>query len=444
MLHGATRDIRPPLAETKSSAGRSGGATDRRVSHRARDRSRRHGHRLRSAAEVAQSASGAEECCRSPRCSISARSPASATKPKPPPNCIIRTSCRSSPSVRSRAFTTTPCNSSTASRSIRRSDNCASSVETQPAANLPQPSTRVTTSSGRLDDNSRLACHHDRPFSGQIGIFRTVARLGSEAAEALQHAHEHGIVHRDIKPSNLLIDSHGKLWITDFGLAAFKQTTAITLTGDVVGTLRYMSPEQAAGKAALVDRSHRHLFAGRHAVRNADADAGAQCRRSSNAVAANRERRAGVAAAFESGDSDRFGNDRTDRDGQIAKTAMPSAQEMADDLQRFQAGEPTRARRPGLIDRAGRWAKRHRSIVTVAACALVLLSLVSATGVALLTREQARTGEQEPPHLIQRERAEQLAAIIIRRPEESWINSAWGLPMSSKKCPGAMRFAGMR
>ena len=67
-------------------------------------------------------------------------------------------------------------------------------------------------------------------------------------------AHEYGVVHRDIKPSNLMLDGDGKLWVTDFGLARCQSDATLTKTGDVVGTLRYMSPEQALGQTARVDQ----------------------------------------------------------------------------------------------------------------------------------------------------------------------------------------------
>ncbi len=83
---------------------------------------------------------------------------------------------------------------------------------------------------------------------------RESAELIATVADALQYAHEHGVIHRDVKPSNILFDAAGKPHILDFGLAK-RETGEITMTedGQVLGTPAYMSPEQARGKGHKVE-----------------------------------------------------------------------------------------------------------------------------------------------------------------------------------------------
>src|SRR5262249_2247229 len=107
------------------------------------------------------------------------------------------------------------------------------------------PSSSLTT--------ARAGVFSTVPSTKDATFFRTVAQLGIQAAEALDHAHRVGIIHRDIKPANLMADARGHLWVTDFGLAQVQSDTRLTMTGDLVGTLRYMSPEQALAKRVVVD-----------------------------------------------------------------------------------------------------------------------------------------------------------------------------------------------
>jgi tRNA A-37 threonylcarbamoyl transferase component Bud32 len=90
--------------------------------------------------------------------------------------------------------------------------------------------------------------------TGNLVPVEDVSRWGLQAAEALAHAHQRGVIHRDIKPSNLLLDADGVVWLTDFGLAKRMDEATLTVHGTLMGTPRYMSPEQAASLQQPVDR----------------------------------------------------------------------------------------------------------------------------------------------------------------------------------------------
>jgi tetratricopeptide (TPR) repeat protein len=207
-------------------------------------------------------------------------------------------------------------------------------------------------------------------------FYRTATRLGIQAAEALEHAHQLGVVHRDIKPSNLLLDGRGELWVTDFGLAQFRSEAGLTRTGDLVGTLRYMSPEQALGRRPVLD--HRSdiysLGVTLYELLTLQPAFGSDDRQELLRQIASEEPtppcRLNKAIPWE------LETIVLKATAKEPAERYQTAQELADDLRRFLEDQPIRARRPALRKRLARWARRHRPTVAAAITLLVVGLLV--------------------------------------------------------------------
>ena len=235
--------------------------------------------------------------------------------------------------------------------------------------------------------------------AGSSEYIRGVVHLAVDAARALHAAHESGIVHRDIKPSNLLLDGNGKVWVTDFGLARRNTDAALTRTGDLVGTLRYMSPEQAAGQMALVD--HRtdiySLGATLYELLTLEpaipGDAGQALLRQIERHDPRPPKllQPKVPLDLQTVIMKGMAKRRDDR--------YATADDFADDLQRVLDGKPIVAHPPTLLDRAIRWAQRHRELVAIAGAVCLLAILGLGTSGFLIFREQQKNAQKTAQNL---------------------------------------------
>jgi serine/threonine protein kinase/Flp pilus assembly protein TadD len=264
------------------------------------------------------------------------------------------------------------------------SDDCpetAETIEAPPDGEIPD--------SFSIDDGPPAAASFLTTKSAKWQEYcRTAVRLGIQAAEALHAAHEHGIVHRDVKPSNFLLDAEGKLWVADFGLALCQTDATLTRTGDLVGTVRYMSPEQASGQSALVD--HRTdiyslgatLYellalqpafpgnAGPSLLRRIEQQEPARLRQLQPKIPADLE--TVIAKAMAKGREERYA----------------TAREFADDLRRVLEGKPTLAKPPTIPERLRKWTMRHTRVVATAAGVCLLALIGMAVSTLLIAREK--------------------------------------------------------
>jgi WD40 repeat protein/predicted Ser/Thr protein kinase len=217
---------------------------------------------------------------------------------------------------------------------------------------------------------------------------KDAARLVAVVARAVHHAHQRGILHRDLKPSNILLDARGEPHVTDFGLAKLLDVdNAFTQSGAIIGTPGYMAPEQSTATntppTTAIDVFSLgtilyELLTGRppfhgdsvletlRRVRERDPD-----RPSGVNPRIDRDLETIVLCCLEKDPAKRYG----------------SAEAMADDLDRWLAGEPVRARPVGDWERAVKWARRRPTITALAG----LLAVVLLTGSALLWIQWRRT-----------------------------------------------------
>ncbi len=242
------------------------------------------------------------------------------------------------------------------------------------ATAAPRPSRGQASSAG----DTTVLLLADTPAPGTREHFLTAARHIAAVADALEYAHSHGVVHRDIKPHNLLLGSDGRMRITDFGLARISELPGVTMTGELVGSPLYMSPEQISEDRSQID--HRtdiySLGATLYEWLTLRPPYPGETRERVISLIMHSEATppraldSAIPVALETICMKALERDRRKR--------YQSAAELRDDLRRFLDSQPIHARRAGLAARAAKWVMRHQLASILSGAALVALMLSAA------------------------------------------------------------------
>jgi len=293
------------------------------------------------------------------------------------------------------------------------------------ATNSPAHSDGSEAEAGRRKKSVGVKSRLGAPY------WKSVARLGSAAASALDYAHRHGVLHRDVKPSNLLLDREANVWIADFGLAKHTESDNLTKTGDVIGTLRYMAPEQFEGRSDQLSdiyslgltlhellTLHRAFDQSREGPLIRQKMHGEPPRPRSQNPAIPRDLETIVLKACASDPDHRY----------------QTAGELADDFQRFLDERPVAARQVGAVEQLWRWCRRNPAIAASTALTLALLlttAVVAVAGNIAIRSALATAEEAKGDALKSQELAEENLSLAIDAFESIFDNVAnRGVPQS--------------
>ncbi len=283
------------------------------------------------------------------------------------------------------------------------------------------PTPTAATASGAAEDalpNSETIVTGSATRSPYAGLAprefcNTVARIGSQVADALAYAHLQGVLHRDVKPSNLLLDEQGAVWVTDFGVAKIVEGANLTQSGDLVGTLKYMPPERFAGQSdgrgdvyslgitlyeLLTLRSAFPETTPQHLIRLITQEAPIRPRKLNPIIPKDLETIVLKAAA-------RDPDQRYQTPG-----------ELAEDLRRFLYDRPILAKRTGAAEQAWRWCRRNPALASAAAVAFLLMVAVTVVSTIAYIQTAAANraaGNALAAEKTQREHAERTATLSL-------------------------------